>query len=207
MRGVPTLHLTSCPASAGCLCSVWLAMGTAGCSFTPYRCLRTFSICLKMSVLFKNLEPHLELTHLIPCASLLGGPCLREVWRPGHFPARCIHARATRIPVAGRAGRGLSSPGPVLSFVLRQRWARSPWEYGCFCWDPSFSKGSWSWVVFNVLMHTAVWWLQQDSLASPCLAAAGVIGLSVGQEGTPRASHLFTCFSGWHWIFKAQWLL
>lgn len=61
--------------------------------------------------------------------------------------------------------------------------------------------------VFNGFMHMAVWWLRQDSHASQCLAAVGVIGLSMGKGGTPTASHLFTCFSGWHWIFKAQWLL
>lgn len=45
---------------------------------------------------------------------------------------------------------------------------------------------------FNTLMHTAVWWLQQDSLVHQCLAAVGVIGLS-GAEGHPHFTlvHVF----------------
>lgn len=48
--------------------------------------------------------------------------------------------------------------------------------------------------VFNGFMHMAVWWLRQDSHASQCLVAVGVVGLSMGKGGDTRSFTLVHVF-------------
>lgn len=47
---------------------------------------------------------------------------------------------------------------------------------------------------FNMFVLTAGWWLWQDSLASQCLAAVGVVGLSVGAGGDTHSVTLVHMF-------------